>query len=101
VHVKRKQRHGVCCAMSYCLGGGISNLLQSLGLSKPHTVASGRLAYSYSRFIKSAGSLLVLVHCRFQTEYGQAVGPYRVWLQEVRLPGLAMSRAMGDRLAQS
>ena len=29
------------------------------------------------------------------------MGPARVWLQEVDVPGLAMSRSLGDYVAQS
>jgi len=32
---------------------------------------------------------------------GIEVGPARVWLQEVDVPGLAMSRSLGDYVAQS
>lgn len=32
-------------------------------------------------------------------EVGQPMGPYRVWLQYAWVPGLAMSRALGDQLA--
>ena len=38
--------------------------------------------------------------CRLQTEEGEQVGPHRVWLGDVWLPGLAMSRAMGDTMAR-
>ena len=38
--------------------------------------------------------------CRLQTEEGESVGPHRVWLGDVWLPGLAMSRAMGDTMAR-
>ncbi|CAL5218424.1 g102 [Coccomyxa viridis] len=37
---------------------------------------------------------------RLQTEDGESVGPHRVWLGDVWLPGLAMSRAMGDTMAR-
>ncbi|CAK0737017.1 hypothetical protein CVIRNUC_000841 [Coccomyxa viridis] len=37
---------------------------------------------------------------RLQTESGESVGPHRVWLGNVWLPGLAMSRAMGDTMAR-
>lgn len=39
--------------------------------------------------------------CRLVDETGQPLGPYRVWLECAWLPGLAMSRALGDRLAHS
>jgi hypothetical protein len=38
---------------------------------------------------------------RLVDETGQPMGPYRVWLEYAWLPGLAMSRALGDRLAHS
>lgn len=36
---------------------------------------------------------------RLVDEMGQPMGPYRVWLQYAWIPGLAMSRAIGDVLA--
>jgi hypothetical protein len=44
---------------------------------------------------------LTVLSCRLVDETGQPMGPYRVWLQYAWLPGLAMSRALGDRLAHS
>lgn len=32
-------------------------------------------------------------------DYGRPIGPYRVWKKNGNLPGLAMSRSIGDRLA--
>ena len=32
---------------------------------------------------------------------GKKVGPMRVWSKEVRQPGLAMSRSLGDNLAKT
>lgn len=29
------------------------------------------------------------------------MGPARVWLKELEVPGLAMSRSLGDQVAQS
>lgn len=37
--------------------------------------------------------------CRLVDESGQPIGPFRVWLQYAWIPGLAMSRALGDALA--
>jgi hypothetical protein len=47
--------------------------------------------------------LLCMLSCadRLVDETGQPMGPYRVWLEYAWLPGLAMSRALGDRLAHS
>jgi hypothetical protein len=39
--------------------------------------------------------------CRLGDEMGQPMGPYRVWLQYAWIPGLAMSRALGDQLAHT
>lgn len=36
---------------------------------------------------------------RLVDELGQPIGPFRVWLQRAWVPGLAMSRAIGDVLA--
>ena len=36
---------------------------------------------------------------RLVDESGQPIGPFRVWLQYAWIPGLAMSRALGDALA--
>ena len=40
-----------------------------------------------------------LVGSRLVDELGQPIGPFRVWLQRAWVPGLAMSRAIGDVLA--
>ena len=39
--------------------------------------------------------------CRLVDEMGQPIGPFRVWLQYAWIPGLAMSRALGDAVAHS
>ncbi|KAL3154847.1 hypothetical protein ABBQ38_011389 [Trebouxia sp. C0009 RCD-2024] len=38
---------------------------------------------------------------RLVDEMGQPIGPFRVWLQYAWIPGLAMSRALGDAVAHS
>jgi hypothetical protein len=40
-----------------------------------------------------------LMQHRLVDEMGQPMGPFRVWLQYAWIPGLAMSRALGDVLA--
>ncbi|PNW88452.1 hypothetical protein CHLRE_01g030200v5 [Chlamydomonas reinhardtii] len=47
-----------------------------------------------ARILKANGRVERLVD-----EMGQPMGPYRVWLQYAWIPGLAMSRALGDVLA--
>jgi len=37
----------------------------------------------------------------FRDEDDQFIGPSRVWLKEDDVPGLAMSRSFGDRVAAS
>lgn len=37
----------------------------------------------------------------YYDENGQPLGPYRIWLKEQQIPGLAMSRSMGDMVAKS
>jgi len=37
----------------------------------------------------------------FRDPYGHQVGPYRVWLKDENVPGLAMSRSLGDGVAAS
>ena len=33
------------------------------------------------------------------TDYmGNPIGPYRVWMQNIELPGLAMTRSFGDKI---
>lgn len=46
------------------------------------------------RILKSGGRIL-----RLKDEYGDPIGPYRIWEQEGHLPGLAMSRSIGDEMA--
>ena len=47
--------------------------------------------------------LLTARRCAFRLvdEMGQPIGPFRVWLQYAWIPGLAMSRALGDAVAHS
>jgi len=33
--------------------------------------------------------------------FGKGYGPYRVWMKKEQAPGLAMSRSLGDEVAQS
>lgn len=46
------------------------------------------------RIIKSGGRVI-----RLKDEYGDPIGPYRIWQQDGHLPGLAMSRSIGDEIA--
>mmetsp|Transcript_27500 Transcript_27500/g.24380 ORF Transcript_27500/g.24380 Transcript_27500/m.24380 type:complete len:99 (+) Transcript_27500:648-944(+) len=39
------------------------------------------------------------VEALFDTETHKQLGPYRVWLKDENVPGLAMSRSLGDGVA--
>jgi len=47
------------------------------------------------RIVKSGGRV------ERYTENGVKSGPYRVWLKDYEIPGLAMSRSIGDFVAES
>ncbi len=44
-------------------------------------------------------SIVLDLSHRLVDEFGSPMGPFRVWLQYAWIPGLAMSRALGDVLA--
>ncbi len=48
----------------------------------------------YKRIIQSNGRVEP-----FKEQTGESVGPCRVWLKEENIPGLAMSRSVGDKVA--
>lgn len=50
----------------------------------------------YTRIMSSGGRVE-----SYQDEYGNPLGPARVWLKYQNLPGLAMSRSLGDGVAAS
>ena len=37
----------------------------------------------------------------YYDEDGEEMGPYRVWLKEKNIPGLAMTRSFGDYVAST
>ena len=37
----------------------------------------------------------------YKDEDGEQIGPFRVWLQEQNIPGLAMTRSFGDYVAST
>jgi serine/threonine protein phosphatase PrpC len=49
-----------------------------------------------ARIIKSGGRVAPL-----EDENGDAIGPQRVWLATMMMPGLAMTRSFGDHVAES
>lgn len=50
----------------------------------------------FERIVKSGGRVKQLTN-----EFGVKVGPFRVWKQLENLPGLAMSRSIGDEIAKT
>jgi hypothetical protein len=54
-----------------------------------------------TRLTHTHGCLSAPVTARLVDEAGQPMGPHRVWLEFAWLPGLAMSRALGDQLAHT
>ena len=69
----------------------IDNDLQAMDLTVDHKPITPE---ENERILKTGGRVERLVD-----ELGEQVGPFRVWLSNAWVPGLAMSRALGDRLA--
>lgn len=51
----------------------------------------------HARIMASGGRVRPLIN----QQAGVEMGPARVWLKELEVPGLAMSRSLGDQVAQS
>lgn len=62
-------------------------------LSKDH---KPDLNDEYERIVKQKGRVFQL-----KDEMGKPSGPFRVWLQLDDIPGIAMSRSIGDFVASS
>ena len=54
------------------------------------------LHFEAERIIRSGGRI-----DSFRDQFGNALGPLRVWLKKENIPGLAMSRSIGDNIATS
>lgn len=96
-----------CGSKIFCANAGDSRAVmarqlngryQTINLSIDHkpTLASER-----DRIIKAGGR----VDCQKGMQrwlpldiYGHQIGPMRVWLQKVDMPGLAMTRSFGDKV---
>ncbi|KAF5836988.1 phosphatase 2C-like domain-containing protein [Dunaliella salina] len=65
--------------------------IEAIDLTDDHKPTNDR---ERARILASNGRVERLVD-----EMGQPMGPFRVWLQYAWIPGLAMSRALGDALA--
>lgn len=75
-----------------------------LGLEEDNKLASKALSYDHkpefdtekARIIKNNGRI-----GKIMTQNGTFVGPQRVWLKDEDYPGLAMTRSIGDLVAES
>ena len=73
--------------------GGDSRHLKTVQLTldqKPN------ISYELERVIKAGG-----VVSQVTSKEGKKIGPYRIWKQGESIPGLAMSRSLGDSIAKS
>lgn len=73
----------------------IEPTLEATALNRDH---KPELKDEAERIIKKGGRIDSF---RDYTNNGEPIGPLRVWLQTEEVPGLAMSRSMGDRVAHS
>ncbi|CAG9316791.1 unnamed protein product [Blepharisma stoltei] len=69
------------------------NMWRAIDLSRDH---KPDLPDEGTRIIKANGRIEP-----YFDDNGQPLGPYRVWLQDQQIPGLAMSRSIGDFVAKS
>ena len=53
------------------------------------------ISYELERIKKSGG-----VVSQVTNSQGKKIGPYRIWKQDAQIPGLAMSRSLGDSIAK-
>ena len=72
---------------------GVGNHWMSIALSRDHKPNE---VDESSRIIRNGGRVEA-----YQDEHGNPLGPSRVWLKNQNIPGLAMSRAFGDRVAST
>lgn len=72
-------------------GKSSGNHWMSIALSRDHKPNE---ADESARIIKHGGRVEA-----YQDEHGNPFGPSRVWLKHQNIPGLAMSRSFGDRVA--
>lgn len=75
------------------LGKKVSNSWKFEDLSKDH---KPDLALEHERIENSGGRVMP-----YYSVTGLPVGPQRVWLKDANIPGLAMSRSLGDSIAAS
>jgi len=70
---------------------GNNGILEAIALTKDHKPDDDA---ERNRILKHKGRVDRLVD-----ETGEQIGPFRIWLKYAWVPGLAMSRALGDTLA--
>ena len=75
------------------IGRHKAGLWQAIPVSRDH---KPDLEDEKSRILASNGRIDT-----YRDTNGEAIGPFRVWLSDQNIPGLAMSRSLGDRLAST
>lgn len=75
------------------MGKLVNGKWEARSLSRDH---KPNLHFEAERIIKSGGRI-----DSFRDPEGNPLGPLRVWLKKENIPGLAMSRSIGDNLATS
>ena len=65
----------------------------AVSLSRDH---KPDLTDEFSRIMQKGGRVE-----SYKDEYGKPIGPARVWLRTENMPGLAMSRSIGDGVCKS
>ena len=84
--------------MIYCANVGDSRAVLVRGgspvpLNRDH---KAELADEAQRILDHQGRIMA-----YKDEDGSDIGPLRVWIREADLPGLAMTRSLGDGIAQT
>jgi serine/threonine protein phosphatase PrpC len=80
------------------LGGSVGRQTAKLEATPLNRDHKPELADEAERILKRGGRI-----DSFRDYYnnGEPIGPQRVWLKNEEVPGLAMSRSMGDKVAHS
>ena len=88
------------CRAGCCMVGTNMRCLQKSAWGGPNCFL--KLTFFVQGLSAWRGLFLIFMHLpsRIQGQDGDDVGPLRVWMRDVWIPGLAMSRALGDSVAR-
>ncbi|OMJ68550.1 hypothetical protein SteCoe_33955 [Stentor coeruleus] len=92
-HQKPIENKIISETLSYKRPVVVSNILKAVQITldqKPN------ISYELARILKSGGVVQQLSNSE-----GKKIGPYRIWKPNGKVPGLAMSRSLGDSIAKS